>query len=448
VVDTARRRADLTAADERAAEDDALTLLSSASSACEQAFARAATTIPGNGNDHDARDMQEDAAANGARAMCAAAGILLQRSGVEAALALLDRAVPLYEGLLSSEQQQQQDDDPPVEALTDLADALMQRAEARAAAATTGGPPAAATAATTIADDASRALQCYARACGACDSARGDDLPGLLHNWGVGLYTAASRLAPQVLAVQPSSPFPPATQLLGEAAGKLRAAAAFGRGDPQPHNALGDVLVALSERALAAAESTSSVAQAAATGLTSGDNNNNNNTSLLGRAAAATRDALVEAQSSPRALSRALLRAAVDEGYGAALTLSRRDADGLVGCAEVAVLLGRQQQQEDQDAAAAHAHFADGARLYAQALRDAPPQALGSVEERMACAWNEACAVALAGDVAGAAAALLAFFARWPPPSASAEEARRQVLEEEDLRAVWSQPGWEGAVFG
>jgi hypothetical protein len=37
-----------------------------------------------------------------------------------------------------------------------------------------------------------KALVTYEAACGLCDSARGDDLPGLLYDWGVGLNTIAS----------------------------------------------------------------------------------------------------------------------------------------------------------------------------------------------------------------------------------------------------------------
>ena len=37
------------------------------------------------------------------------------------------------------------------------------------------------------------ALQAYERSCSLSDSQQGDDLPGLLHNWGVGLHSLASR---------------------------------------------------------------------------------------------------------------------------------------------------------------------------------------------------------------------------------------------------------------
>jgi hypothetical protein len=74
---------------------------------------------------------------------------------------------------------------------------------------------------------------------------------------------------------------------LGEAESRLSEAAAFGRGDPQPLNALGDALAARAERAGTPAEAVS------------------------------------------------CLNRALDAGYAAALRLSGRDADALVGVAEV-----------------------------------------------------------------------------------------------------------------
>lgn len=464
-MEAARRLGTLTREAEREAVDAALALLSSAAAACEQAGASAAALA---GGEEDARAMREDAAANGARALCAAAGHMLEQGGggggglggsgagaataataaASAALPLLDRAVALYESVLPAPAAESAEDDanlPPVEALTDLADALMQRAEARSSLA------AAAAASVAVESDVARALELYARACGACDSAQGDDLPGLLHNWGVGLYTA-SRLAAAAAAASAAGAGPASAaslRLLGEAAGKLRASAAFARGDPQPHNALGDVLVALAERASGAsgADEAAAVATAAGGGLlllpqaSSGDGGGggDSDTSLIGRAAAATRaDLAAHALSAPD-LARALLRAAVAEGYGGALTLSRRDADGLVGCAEVAVLLGKAERAAGETTTAT-TRFAEAARLYAQALRDAPPAALGSAIEREAVAWNAACASALSGDVAGAAAALRVASAAGFSPA--------DVLAEEDLRAVWSLDGWEEAAFG
>jgi hypothetical protein len=37
------------------------------------------------------------------------------------------------------------------------------------------------------------ALECYQASCSLSDSSAGDDLPGLLHNWGVGLHTISKQ---------------------------------------------------------------------------------------------------------------------------------------------------------------------------------------------------------------------------------------------------------------
>ena len=39
-----------------------------------------------------------------------------------------------------------------------------------------------------------RAMEVYNGACSTSSSEAGDDLPGLLHNWGVGLYSAGLHL--------------------------------------------------------------------------------------------------------------------------------------------------------------------------------------------------------------------------------------------------------------
>ena len=78
-----------------------------------------------------------------------------------------------------------------------------------------------------------------------------------------------------------------AASSLEEAAARLRESLAFNRGDPQPHNALGDTLVACAESASVATETL------------------------------------------------ACYNAALGEGYSAALRLDSRNSDALVGTAEV-----------------------------------------------------------------------------------------------------------------
>jgi hypothetical protein len=94
--------------------------------------------------------------------------------------------------------------------------------------------------------------------------------------------------------------------LLQQAADKLRSSIQFSRADPAPHNALGDVLMDAAELIINLASSSSS----------SGD--------AMALPAAAAEQAAV------------LLKQAVDEGYMAALTISRTNADALVREARIA----------------------------------------------------------------------------------------------------------------
>ncbi len=66
-----------------------------------------------------------------------------------------------------------------------LADTLVRRAEALQEGGPGGGAPEKARAQVAY----ERAMAAYERACGLSSSEAGDDLPGLLHNWGVGLHS-------------------------------------------------------------------------------------------------------------------------------------------------------------------------------------------------------------------------------------------------------------------
>ena len=157
------------------------------------------------------------------------------------------------------------------ETFLNLADAHAQLGGLAAAAGDTGAAAAA----------FSTAFDTYARACALSSSDQGDDLPGLLVNWGGALHEAAGAMG--------------RADLLDAAASRLREAAAFGRGDPTPLCALGDVLV----------DAASSAATSAG-GLPGAD-----------------------------PASAALLAEAADDGYCAALALDRRAADAHAGLADV-----------------------------------------------------------------------------------------------------------------
>jgi hypothetical protein len=132
------------------------------------------------------------------------------------AAALLARACEAYEAASAAAPPEEAAD---VELLRSWADALVRRAELAAGA----GDGASADACY------GRALGAYAAACGGADSTRGDDVAGLLYNWGCGLQSAAKHRP------GPAGPTPQ----LELAAAKLRTAAEFGAGDADPLNALG-----------------------------------------------------------------------------------------------------------------------------------------------------------------------------------------------------------------
>lgn len=92
--------------------------------------------------------------------------------------------------------------------------------------------------------------------------------------------------------------------LLDQAASQLRSSIQFSRADPAPHNALGDVIMDAAELVINSSSSSS------------GDAAEGTGASRLPDAAAAQ--------------AAALIKSAVDEGYMAALTISRTNADALV----------------------------------------------------------------------------------------------------------------------
>jgi hypothetical protein len=101
--------------------------------------------------------------------------------------------------------------------------------------------------------------------------------------------------------------------LLQQAADKLRSSIQFSRADAAPHNALGDVLMDAAELVVNLASSNSSCTAAAGGGATAS-----------GFGGAVPLPAAAAEQAA------ALLKQAVDEGYMAALTISRTNADALV----------------------------------------------------------------------------------------------------------------------
>jgi hypothetical protein len=241
---------------------------------------------------------------------------------------------------------------PHAQTLSNLADALVQQGELAQAA----GDAALAQSAF------ASALAAYEQSCGLSDSEAGDDLPSLLHNWGVGLHAVAKsaqvglafgpadsarmqhmrsipvtrNTAPQnAPAPNPSRQDPAARRaLLEQAAARLRHALQFSRGDAAPANALGDVLMDAAELLAGGLLSPSSAAAAPASASSA---------PASGQQQGGQQGDQQQVEVGPEQLqaAAAAARAAADEGYQGALTISRHNADALVGLAEANVALGR-----------------------------------------------------------------------------------------------------------
>ena len=266
-------------------------------------------------------DMRVDAAVNCANALSSWVAAMTESNpemdapSQQQASNLLSTAEEYYTSALAQEED--------ASTWSNLADVLIQHGEllCKGGAGTEGG------------EMFSRAREAYSRACGLSSSEQGDDLPGLLLNWGAGVLAAAAHAQTGETAIP----------LLEEAATRLRESLSFDRGDPAPHNALGETLVAMAEWF-----------------MKRGD---------LARATLAN-------------------EAALEEGYGGGLKINASHSDALIGIAEV-----RAQQAKLAlaigDQTAAKAASAGAVEAYSRAL--AKPEALGNLSERAGVRYNYAC---------------------------------------------------------
>lgn len=218
----------------------------------------------------------------------------------------------------------------------------------------------------------SHAIVAYDKSCGLSSTDLGDDLPGLLTNWGAGLLAASAHAHDPVVALT----------MLQEAAQRLRQATGFDRGDAAPHNALGEVLAAAAERTLQAGSTSVSVP--------------------------------------------GLLQAALDEGFHAAAHINCRNVDALVGTAETRVQMARVALAAGNPTAATN-HYHRALESYQAAL--AQPQALGSFSERCNVRYNAACCLVGAGRLEEAVAMITALIA-------VGGVGREEALEDPDLAPI------------
>ncbi|KAK9821851.1 hypothetical protein WJX74_004939 [Apatococcus lobatus] len=182
------------------------------------------------------------------------------------------------------------------------------------------------------------ALQAYEHSCSLSDSQQGDDLPGLLHNWGVGLHSFASHTQDAAQALS----------LWSQATMRLQSAASLDVGDVSPLNAMGDVHCGRAERLLA---------------------------------------------TQPSEAARAF-QLALTDGYRRALRVHGQDVNALLGIGEVYLQLGR-LAASGADVASAQASFATAISGYEKALEI--PQKIGKLQDRCDARYNAACALALGG---------------------------------------------------
>ena len=236
------------------------------------------------------------------------------------------------------------------------------------------------------------AFETFNEACGRADSQAGDDLGGLLYDWGCGLVAAAGNLTEMVKegdASRAEEAFHAARADLDAADEKLRHAAEFSPGAAEPLNALGEALQQRTELLRARAN----------------------------RLSFASAEAVVAAAAEVDApLTRAL---APDGGaFGGALRVDAANRDAMVGVAEVHSERGRVARwaaerlppgrERDASLDAAAQHFRRGwdafRRVLAAAANDAGDP--GSTADRLGVVYNAACGAHLAGCSQDAAALL------------------------------------------
>ena len=233
------------------------------------------------------------------------------------------------------------------------------------------------------------AFRTYEAACGRADSAAGDDLGGLLHDWGCGLVASAQTFADAARAVKDTDDARSAAlcaaahAALDAAEEKLRHASEFSVGDPAPLNASGEAAQCRAELML-----------------------------RVPRGGAREVDPVTGAQPAPVQTLEAIdavLRRATDpsgRGFGAAMRVDAKNYDANVGVAECAAERGRAVVLVLGDAAKAAAHFREAWVRFRAVLEEAARGGEGNgggtdpgaVADRLGVAYNAACAACRAGE--------------------------------------------------
>uniref|UniRef100_A0A7S3VU66 Uncharacterized protein n=1 Tax=Dunaliella tertiolecta TaxID=3047 RepID=A0A7S3VU66_DUNTE len=209
------------------------------------------------------------------------------------------------------------------------------------------------------------ALTSYETSCSLSSSSEGDDLPGLLANWGTGLITAGKYAAE--LAQR--------TALIDAAIARLQNCAEFARCDTAPLVSLGDALMAKAEL-------------------------NPSVKSVLTPEAGS----MASSPSVPEILgAAALLQQALKDGYSAALHINKGTTEAQLGFAEAHAGLARLAASTG-DLAAAAQYLQQAAAAYESVLR--VPEEIGGFRERCDVRYNAMCVLALASRDAEACSIL------------------------------------------
>ena len=239
------------------------------------------------------------------------------------------------------------------------------------------------------------AFAAYELACARCDSRAGDDLAGLLMDWGVG-HASHARVLADAGGVCDADVAARALEACERAFEKLARAAEFGVGDVDAHVALGEAHRARSDvlRAMAGIEARRRMETSCPESL---DRSTRSPDDLFADADAAL--ARVSDPDHPHPL-----------GFAMALRLDSRHLDALVGAAECHVERGKMRvsfqpsENPSRNGDDSKAHFARGWATYRVALEGPllfPDDRVdpGWASDRLEMAYNAACAACLAGDL-------------------------------------------------
>lgn len=199
------------------------------------------------------------------------------------------------------------------------------------------------------------AQQAYQKSCSLSSSENGDDLAGLLLNWGSGMLTAARHTYDETTSMR----------FLDESIELLKDCIAFHRGQVAPYIALGDALAAKAEK------------------LVFKSSQNTNCEALQ-----------YENPQNPQLI---LIQQALQDGYSAALRVQSSEPEALVGIAECHVQMAKWSPTQEGN----EALWETAVHAYSEALGKV--RELGNAQQRADVQYNYACCLSRTGKLQEAA---------------------------------------------